>query len=79
MLEKDTAASSCRSVSPGAILGSTWRACSLALVALRAGHKKKDKEVRQLSLPAAQISDLLGQQHALSATQRSSTDGSNPT
>lgn len=50
-LEKDTAAASCRSVLPAAILGLTWRACSLALEALRAGHKKKDKEVRQPRIP----------------------------
>lgn len=79
MLEKDTAASSCRSVLPGAILGLTWRACSLALVAPRAGHKKKDKEVRQPLLPAEQISDLLKQPHVLSAIQRGSADGLNPT
>lgn len=31
----------------------------MALAALRAGHKKKDEEVRQPQLPAEQISDLL--------------------
>lgn len=51
----------------------------MALVAPRAGHKKKDKEVRQPLLPAEQISDLLKQPHVLSAIQRGSADGLNPT
>lgn len=79
VLEKDTAASSCSSVLLGAILGLTWRACSLALEALRAGHKdrKRKKRLDRFPLPAEQISDLLRQQHALSATQCGSTDGLN--
>lgn len=40
---EDTAASSCRSVLPAAILGWTWRACSWAPAAPRAGHREKRK------------------------------------
>lgn len=68
---EDTAASSCRSVLPAAILGWTWTACNWAPVESRAGHREKRK--RSDSYHSPQKAELLRQMQALNNVQHYST------